>query len=363
MTGIFEMNEFVNRKAQKRRGIILTAVIILMAVCSGLASSCTKAPETEMYMIAREQNSLMECYIIKTKAGKLIVIDGGIAGQGYESSSYIQAALRAVAGKKEYEPLEIEAWFLSHAHNDHFNELGKLLRGLFKEDNVTINNFYFDFPPFGTDEFPYATSDEYDLKKLKSGFDRYAQINGIEVPEGTSYYDMLNGAKVNAQTIAAGQDIIIDELRFEMMQTWDITDKNDTNSTSLVFRMHVGDKSVLFLHDLSSNGSRRLLEKYGSDLKSDYVHMAHHGQGGGSEALYKAIDAKVHLWTTPIWVWNNTEKYRIAEGRMWANGGVDFTEADENNYVACLYKAYPSDPLSIDAWKKVLPGMRVSLGN
>ena len=89
--------------------------------------------------------------------------------------------------------------------------------------------------------------------------------------------------------------------------------------------------------------------------------MAHHGQSGVSEEVYKAIDADVYLWSTPIWVWTNTTNYRIGETRMWVNNGVDYDTADEHNIVACLYDAYPTDSTSIEAWKKVLPVMRIKI--
>ncbi len=340
---------------------IVTGVILLTALCCAAMSSCLKQKTTEMYMVAPEPDSLMESYIIKTAGGKLIVIDGGIAGQGKEALPYIKAALRAVAGKREGEYFEVEAWFLSHAHNDHFNELGKVLREYTADDNFVINNFYFDFPPYETPGFPYSTGDSADLEKLREGFGRYAEARGIDVPEGGSYYDMLNGALVNRETIAAGQEIVIDELRFEMLQTWDISDESDVNSSSLVFRMHAGGTTVMFLHDLGARGGQRLLDTYGDRLKSDVVHMAHHGQSGVREDVYRAVDAEKHLWTTPIWVWRDTVRYRIGETRMWVNGGVDYDTADGNNFVACLYPGYPSDPTSVEAWRKVLPAMRVNL--
>ena len=321
----------------------------------------TPVPETEMYMIAPEPNSLMECYIIKTKEGKLIVIDGGIDGEGYDKPPYILAALRAVAGKNEGEDIEVEAWFLSHAHKDHFNELSKVLKDYSADTHLKINNFYFDFPPYGTKAFSGNNPDLPQLKELMAGLDNYAAVNGIAVPEGKSYYDVLNGSVANAETIAAGLDITIDELRFEIMQTWDKSDGSDINSSSLVFRMHAGEKTVLFLHDLGDTGGRRLNKKYGAELKSDIVHMAHHGQNGVSKNVYTNIAAETFLWSTPIWVWNDTKTYNIGVTRKWVNNKVDFTEASEHHIVACLFTAYPSDPTSIAAWREALPAMKVDL--
>ena len=343
----------------KKAAALLIGVIILTTICGTMLTFCVKEPETEVYLIAPNATSLMECYIIKTKAGKLIVIDGGYVGREREKDPYIKAALRAVAGKKKGELVEVEAWFLSHAHNDHINELARVMREYVESDKIKINNFYFDFPPYNTPKFPYKDGDYEDYLALQKAFTNYANVRGIEVPEGTTYYDMLNGAYVNAGTISKGQDIIIDEVRFEMLQTWDLTDMSDVNSSSLVFRMHAGDKTVLFLHDLGMRGGNRLLKKYGDKLKSDYVHMAHHGQKGVSEEVYQAINADVHLWGTRLDVWTDTEKYNTANTRMWVNGGVDFDKADEHNIVTCLYEAYPSDPTSIEAWKKVLPLMRI----
>ena len=85
-------------------------MIILTTICGTMLTSCVKEPETEVYLIAPDATSLMECYIIKTKTGKLIVIDGGYVGREREKDPYIKAALRAVAGKKKGELVEVEAW-------------------------------------------------------------------------------------------------------------------------------------------------------------------------------------------------------------------------------------------------------------
>ena len=325
------------------------------------SGSIAEEKKTELYFPVTEKNSLMECYIIKTKNGKLAVIDGGIDGEGRDRDPYLGYALRAVAGIGEDEPLTVDAWFLSHAHCDHFRELGKLMNACRRPEDLTVRKFIFDYPPYNTEAFPYGGGDEEMFEDLKKGFDNYAAVHGINVQEGTSFFDAVNGAEVNRETIENGHIIDLDGIKFEMMQTWDVTDGDDVNSSSLVFRMHAENRTVLFLHDLGKRGGRRLLGRYGAGLKSDIVHMAHHGQAGVSEDVYRAIKAEKRLWGTPIWVWSNTKDYRIGETRKWVNGGIDFDTAGENDVVTCLYPSYPSDLKSIEEWKKVLPCMKITL--
>ena len=355
--------------------LILSFLLIFCAAFSvGLATLNVKADDAggessgessdkhvEMYPLAPENQSLMQSYVIKTKNGKLIVMDGGIDGAGYNSKPYITAALRAIAGVGEGEYFEVEAWFLSHAHKDHFRELYKVLNSYTAESNFKINNFYFDFPDYGTASFPATNGDSPQLEELKTALDNYAKVNSIKVENG-SYYEDLNGAVINAQAVANGLDIVIDEVRFEVLQTWDSTDGGDVNNSSLVVRMWADGQSVMFLHDLGIAGGNRLLRTYSAaQLKSDIVQMAHHGQSGVSEDVYKAINATAHIWNTPLWVWNNTKDYPIDSVRKWVNNGEDFTKTNRFNIVACLYGKYPSNSTKVEAWEKALDAQRIIL--
>ncbi len=352
-----------------RRGLI-TVISAVFGVCLAFGVSVTTDKSTasaetagaiKLYQLAPENQSLMESYVFKTASGKLIVIDGGIDGAGKDREPYLPAALRAIAGVGEGEYFEVEAWFLSHAHKDHFNELAKLLNAYTANSNFKINHFYFDFPDFGTEEYPSTNGDGSYLETLKSGFSQYAEVNGIQVEEGTTWYDALNGAVINQQTVEQGLELTIDGIRFEILQTWDSSDAGDINSNSLVLRAWVEDQSVIFLNDLGILGGRRLLSRYGDALKSDLVQMAHHGQAGVAKEVYDAIDAAVHLWCPPLWVWNDPVSYQIGETRMWVNDGEDFTKANQYNIVSCLYEAYPTNPAKVTAWARVIEGMSIEL--
>ena len=308
-----------------------------------------------LYQLAPECNSLMQSYVIKTQSGKLIVIDGGIDGEGRDRIPYMPAALRAIAGVGEGEYFEVEAWFLSHAHKDHMNELSKMMAEYSEESNYKINNIYFDFPEFGSADYPAANAD-MDVSKLRENMNRYGEIIG----KGSSYYDDINGAVINTEAIEKGLSFEIDGVKIDVLQTWSPADgTSNLNDTSIVLRMTIGEQTVMFLGDLGVNGGRRLLATYGDQLKSDIVQMAHHGQAGVTKDVYAAIGAQVHLWPTPVWVWNNANKqYQIDEVREWLYGET-FLKADEYNIVAGLYTKYPPRPEQVRAWNKVLDGMKI----
>ena len=64
----------------------------------------TDAPEpevpkkVELYQLAPESSSLMMSYVVVTPERKIIVIDGGIYGTGFNAKPYLPAAIRAILG-------------------------------------------------------------------------------------------------------------------------------------------------------------------------------------------------------------------------------------------------------------------------
>jgi hypothetical protein len=195
-----------------------------------------------------------------------------------------------------------------------------------------------------------------EASQIRENMNKYGEIIG----KGSSYYDDINGAVINKESVAKGLSFEIDGVKIDVLQTWDAADgTSNINDTSLVLRAHIGEQTVLFLNDLGSIGGRRLLATYGDQLKSDIVQMAHHGQAGVNKDVYDAIDADVHLWPTPIWVWQNANQtYQIDEVRKWLYG-ENFLTASEYDIVSCLYAKYPPRSTLVTAWSKVIDGMKI----
>ena len=314
--------------------------------------------KTEIYQLMPHSGILMQGYLIKTPNNKLVVIDGG--NLSYLEQAFLPSFARAVLGLNEGDYFEIEAWFISHAHSDHYGELSVMLRDYDEKSNYKINNFYFDFPDLEKSGFDEGDYDLNLLQGLKNGLNTYAKVNGIAC--GDSYYDDLNGKFINAEAVKNGLTFTVDGVRFEILQTWD-KDDDMVNGNSLVIKVWPGnpdEKNCLFLNDTSIGSGARLLKTYGEKLKSDIVQMSHHGQAGADKDVYDMIDAKIRLWPAPFWLWDDLEKrYQIREVRSWV--GVDYDNVTESDVVACLYKAYPEDYKSVDSWKKCVDGMKVVL--
>ena len=356
----------------KRRILLPLLVFVLFLTCSFaflpfIQVSATEREgeiaemkQVELYQLAPDTEALMQSYVIKTGNGKLVVIDGGIGDANPNRAPYLLAALRAIAGVEENAYFEVEAWFISHAHKDHYYELAKMLNAYTAASNYKINQFYFDIPPFETPAFPYTDPEGETLSQLKMGLTNYANVNGIAVSAGSTYYDDLNSAVINATSVSQGLTINVDDVAFEVLQTWDVNRGSDANNQSLVIKMYACEQTVLFLNDSKTDAGSSLLKNCADKLKSDIVQTAHHGQDGVQEEVYNKIAAEVNLWPTPRWVWQDASAYTIGQTRKWLNG-VDFTLANERNIVACLYEAYPKNQASVNDWAKVKDGMKIVL--
>ncbi|MBE6985751.1 MAG: MBL fold metallo-hydrolase, partial [Ruminococcaceae bacterium] len=79
-------------------------------------------------------------YVIKTRSGKIIVIDGGYETEDGDAE-YLLSFLRKITGKSVP---NVDAWFFTHPHADHigaFEGLAKRHAG-----EITVDTIYYNFP-------------------------------------------------------------------------------------------------------------------------------------------------------------------------------------------------------------------------
>jgi len=241
----------------------------------------------DLYQLADQTPSQMMSYVVRTGAGRLIVLDGGMAGD----APYLLAFLQRLSGS---EHPEVEAWLLSHPHADHIDALMELYDTSL--DALTIKRVWHHFPPaafLAEHEAIYA----HTIAAYERLRPRLAPIESI---------------------LTTGQRLTIDDVVFDVLYTSNPAyTMNAGNNASVVLAMSTGGCRVMFLGDLGVEAGAELLATYGDTLRSDIVQMAHHGQQGVDLDVYRAIAPKVCLWPTPAWLWDNDQDKRGRDSGPW----------------------------------------------
>lgn len=253
----------------------------------------------ELMMLKSQSKGQMMSFLLETKEGSLIVIDGG----RWEDGDYLEQQIRERGG-------HVSAWLLTHAHTDHvgallnFLQSGKITEmSTENKEGILVDNFYFNF----ADVNWYAVHDQQEL----------GTADAILRALNTQPREKLH-------IVAKGDTITVDEVSFEVMNDRYAPDDahvgdNDGNDCDIVYRAMVHDVSILFLGDLGRVAGDLLLADAGAEkLRSDIVQMAHHGQNGVGENVYQAVDPEICLWPTPEWLWENADgQFKTDETKEW----------------------------------------------
>ncbi|MEE1066621.1 MAG: MBL fold metallo-hydrolase [Acutalibacteraceae bacterium] len=253
-----------------------------------------------IHMLKSVTDTIGDSFIITTDDGKVIVFDGGMTS---ETDYFLEYLRQATGNRKPH----IDAWFLSHPHDDHCEVFLNVIENY--GDALTFDKVYVNFAPidFYSDTDEEADRILHDYARLRPLFEAKEQI----LSEG----DIFN----------------IGTAKFTVLYSFDSA-FTGCNDSSLVFRMELGGKSVMFTGDSGVKSGQKILKNWGNSdmLKSDICKMAHHGQGGCDRDFYEAVSPEICLWPTPSWVWDNRNgNLQTLEVRAWMDElGV------QKNYVA-----------------------------
>ncbi|MEG2296010.1 MAG: MBL fold metallo-hydrolase [Clostridium sp.] len=231
--------------------------------------------------------------VIQTKNGSIIVVDGGLK----EDTDHLIQTLQAKGGR-------VSAWLITHPHSDHIGALTEILNR--NPIPIEIDHIYYSFLA----REAYAAGENMgrmgDLDNLLAAFSHIA-------PE-----------KLNTP-LNKGQKIQVDDITINVMNLPFQTLSNTFNNSSIAYRVDVNGKRIMFLGDMGWEAGQNLMGSWDSDeLRSDVVQMAHHGQDGVEEGLYRLIHPSICLWATPQWLWDNVSEgqpgpWKTLEVRKWMN--------------------------------------------
>jgi len=229
----------------------------------------------QLHLLKLQRDEIGMCAMFKSDSD-LIVVDGGHA---WETDNVVET-IKSLGGR-------VSGWYLTHAHIDHIATLCEILEN--RSSEIEIEKIYYKFP---ADELlnKYEPGEKAETDRLMPILRNRANELGIETvtPHTGDVYDY-------------------DGFSVRILREPDINLTPDyINNSSMIFRIEVDGKRILFLGDLGIEGGEELLANIPKEeLKSDYVQMAHHGQDGAEKDVYEVIDPDYCIWYTPTWLWDN----------------------------------------------------------
>ncbi len=229
-----------------------------------------------IYQLKHQGHWQMMGYLVVADNGNVIMIDGG-------RSSETALAREILARHGNH----IDLWFLTHPHPDHhevFIEISK------KPDGITADAFYHS---------------PIDFERVSPQNSYYGGL--------VNFNEALTYTPFPVKLMELGKTFDLGNLHIEIMAVADsdISWEHFNNaSCPIMITENYSDGTdfkLLFLGDLAIESGRKFLKEQGHRIKAHMVQMAHHGQNGAEECVYKAISPKYTLWPTPEWLWTNTE--------------------------------------------------------
>ena len=224
--------------------------------------------------------------VVQTANGKVIVMDGGFEAE----KDYLRGFIDALGGK-------VDAWIISHPHDDHITAIIALLEN---PKGLKIDKIYHS-------RFPDVLIDAESEKT--------AEIT-------RKFYFLLdNATDIEVVDCHCGDEFEIDGVNFKILseKNPEMANRNPYNNSSMAYKMWDSKKSFIFLGDLGVEGGQKLLDsEYAKDLECDYLQMAHHGQDGCDKKFYQTVKFRACLWPSPKWVYNAPMgRLKTAEVRGW----------------------------------------------
>ena len=245
------------------------------------------------------------CLVIRLSNGHFIVVDSNCNG----TQKSILDTLREQAPDKNN--VIIDAWILTHFHQDHiggfvdFIGLSSCLR------YVTINSVIYNFPQDQIIQTAsHSVMDMHNMDRLPGFLDSLRE-------RGTKVYQ--------ART---GQKYYFGNAEVEILWTFeDIAPHNifedRSNPTCIGFSITMEGQKLMITGDSSTEEFRVADKKYGEYLKSDIVQLSHHGYGDGNvpHDFYRWVDAPyvlnsgMGLWygTAERWAMDNAQTYILRD--------------------------------------------------
>ena len=300
----------------------ITGETFITAEQKGALSELQKAPAVqvvsdETIYISPRLAEFGECDIFKLSNGHFIIID---SAQKSNANLLIETLEEYAGGET---PI-VDAWFFTHAHDDHVGACVYIGNDPELSERVIVNGFYYTWP---TDAGFRKESDYIDFMEAVKKF------------SGLSNFRDEDGDVTPIYKLHAGMAFYISEIKVDILMMQDQIMPSEYaggfNDSSTAFKVTVyteggNESTFLILGDAHNGVCNKLMGKYSYDvLHTNFFMSLHHG-GNDCTNFFKFICPDYLIYTSGSKVTSKT-------GYAWLNAnclgyvtnGISLTITDE----------------------------------
>lgn len=214
-------------------------------------------------------------YVIRVCDGRFVLIDGGIGE--YEEADHLWDVLMSQC-EGDDKPV-IAAWFITHPHCDHFGGFVKFMDKY--GDRVRLESVLYNW---ALESMSQPVSKLNDLTEFNRIIEKYRDIAKVITPRTGQRYIFADAV---FDVLYVCEDLYPEKIP-------------NVNDTSLVMRMELAGRRVLWLGDIQGQGTDYMCGRFPTEtFRCEIFQVGHHGYDGGSDELHRKADPEILLWPCP----------------------------------------------------------------
>lgn len=220
-----------------------------------------KKDKTKVHMLQMLE-SQGASFIIELKNGHFVVYDGGLK---QETENFLKTLKELTpAGEKPV----IEAWFLSHCHNDHYGPIMQISQDQTLLDQVYVNGFYYVEPSAALFKRLKTQPDPVGNEKILNAFTMFKTQDGV-APE---VYRPALGQRYYFCDIMIDVSFTLEQIPYNQYRG---TDFNDTSTWLMT---HIDGQRMLYGGDAGKDSTLMSVKMFDKKyLDMDIFITFHHG--------------------------------------------------------------------------------------
>ena len=244
-------------------------------------------------------------YIVRLEDGRFLIFDGGDDNSDCRTDIYNFLKENA----PDPENIVIAAWYISHAHGDHYGAFVGFARSYSKDTTIKLESVLFNACDTA-EQMVNASSGSPDIDAALSRY--YPDVPVIKPMTGQK----LTFSGTTVEIAYTMSDFLPNVITMESDWETNGTYNGDYNVQSMVCIVDIdstADKNdrLFMMSDTTVVACNEMSKRYGSYLQCDMVQVSHHGLGqpagknyprrnNSTEEIYALVDPDIALWPTSV---------------------------------------------------------------